>query len=180
MQYRRSKIEGGTYFFTVVTHKRRPFLCVVENVSLMRDAFRYVIARHPFKIDAFVLLPDHLHTIWTLPDGDSDFSNRWRLIKSYFSRRCDTGYQGAVSASRKRKKERAVWQRRFWEHQIRDETDFIRHLEYIHYNPVKHGLVKASKDWEYSSFHRYVRQGDYDELWGTGVDVSFVDNIGNE
>ena len=180
MQYRRAKIDGGTYFFTLVTHNRRQFLCEPDNVSLLRNAFRYVIKQHPFKIDAFVLLPDHLHCIWTLPDGEHNFSIRWRLIKSYFSRQCAPQYQDKISTSRQKKQEKAIWQRRFWEHQIRDQTDFIHHVEYIHYNPVKHGLVKAPKDWEYSSFHRYVDEGIYDVEWGAGREIVFDPKIGNE
>jgi putative transposase len=94
-----------------------------------------------------------------LPNGDSDFSTRWRLIKSYFSCNCEQEYHQKVSLSRQSKKEQSIWQRRFWEHQIRDEEDFANHLEYIHYNPVKHGLLKAPKDWEDSSFHHYVAAG---------------------
>jgi len=180
MQYRRAKTKGGTYFFTVVTHDRRKFLCRPASVSLLREAFRNVMAEHHFQIDAVVLLPDHLHCIWTLPDGDSDFSTRWRLIKSYFTRGCDPVCHSPPSASRQKKQERAVWQRRFWEHQIRDERDFTQHVEYIHYNPVKHGLVKAPKDWPYSSFHRAVRRGIYSEEWGAGREIVFADGIGNE
>jgi putative transposase len=180
MQYRRAKTKGGTYFFTVVTHNRRKFLCYPANVSLLREAFRYVMAEHPFQIDAIVLLPDHLHCIWTLPNGDNDYSTRWRLIKSCFTRHCDPVYRGAPSASRQKKQEQAVWQRRFWEHQIRDERDFTQHVEYIHYNPVKHGLAKAPRDWPYSSFHRDVRRGIYAEGWGAEREIVFADGIGNE
>ena len=133
MQYRRAKTKGGTYFFTVVTHQRRKVLCWPANVSLMRDAFRYVMAEHPFQIDAIVLLPDHVHCMWTLPAGDHDFSTRWRLIKSYFTRNCDPVYQGPPSPSRQKKQEQAVWQRRFWEHQIRDELGFaLLNPTYLH------------------------------------------------
>ncbi len=138
------------------------------------------MAKHLFTIDAFVLLPDHLHCLWTLPDGDRDFSKRWRLIKSYFSRKCDDKYKHTASASRQKKKEQAVWQRRFWEHLIRDERDFARHVEYIHYNPVKHRLATAPKDWEYSSFHRYVRDGMYDLEWGAGGNITLDETIGRE
>ncbi|MBW4684131.1 MAG: transposase [Komarekiella atlantica HA4396-MV6] len=180
MQYRRATIQGGTYFFTLVTHNRQKLLCLPTNVSLLRNAFRYVMRQHPFIIDAFVLLPDHLHCIWTLPQGDRNFSTRWRLIKSYFSRQCDTLSQENLSTSRQQKKERAIWQRRFWEHLIKDEVDFKNHVEYIHYNPVKHGLVQAPKDWEYSSFHCSVRQGTYDSIWGAGEEIVFEANIGKE
>jgi putative transposase len=180
MKYRRARVEGGTYFFTVVTHRRRRFLCEPENVSHLREAFRYVMRRHPFEIDAFVLLPDHLHCIWTLPEGDCDFSTRWRLVKSTFTRTCSKTCHGIVSRSRRQKGEQAIWQRRFWEHQIRDERDLIQHVEYIHYNPVKHGLVKAPRDWEYSSFHRYVRKGIYGQEWGADEMVAFEAGVGSE
>ena len=136
--------------------------------------------KHPFEIEAFVLLPDHLHCIWTLPEGDGDFSKRWRLVKAHFTRNCDEEYRHAPYESRERKKEQAVWQRRFWEHLIRDDEDYIKHVEYIHYNPVKHRLVKAPKDWEYSSFHQYVRDGKYDRDWASGRDLAFEETVGNE
>lgn len=120
MQYRRVRIKGGTFFFTVVTHNRRKILCKPENVDLLRSAFRLVMDKHPYQIDAFVLLPDHLHCIWTLPNNDSDYSTRWRLIKSAFSRKCSFESLDGVCPSRQIKKEKAVWQRRFWEHTIRD------------------------------------------------------------
>jgi putative transposase len=180
MEYRRAKVAGGTYFFTVVTEKRQKILCLPKNVSLLRYAFGYVMQKHPFIIDAVVILPDHLHCIWTLPENDHDFSTRWRLIKSYFSHKCETISPENISVSRKKKKQRAIWQYRFWEHLIRDEIDFQNHVEYIHYNPVKHGFVTAPKDWEYSSFHRAVRQGMYDMMWGAGEEIIFDDDIGNE
>jgi putative transposase len=155
---------GRHLSFAVVTHHWRSFLSEPQNVALLRRSFWYAMQRHPFVIDAAVILPEHLHCIWTLPDGDSDYSMRWRLIKSFFSRQCGDAVRGEISTSRKHKKEQAVWQRRFWEHCIRDEQDLRRHVEYIHYNPVRHGLVRAPKDWEYSSFHKYVREGKYDVL----------------
>ena len=180
MQYRRAKTPGATYFFTVVTYQRRQILCQPSNVDLLRSAFRYVMEKHPFKIDAIIILPEHLHCLWTLPQEDGDFSNRWRLIKSWFSRQCNLQYQGQISASRQHKGEKAVWQRRFWEHQIKDDRDFVNHVEYIHYNPVHHGLVKAPKDWQYSSFHRYVQQGIYDMMWGASEKLVFDSSIGME
>ena len=149
MQYRRAKSPGSSYFFTLVTHNRRPILCEPENINLLRDSFRQVQRQHPFKIDAIVILPDHLHCIWTLPPLDADFSTRWRLVKSWFSRRCQGQYRGKISASRQHKQEQAVWQRRFWEHLIRDEEDYQRHVDYIHYNPVAHNLVAKVEDWQY-------------------------------
>ena len=126
-----------------------------------------------------VILPDHLHCIWTLPPEDADFSTRWRLVKSWFSRRCQVQYQERVSASRQSKQEKAVWQRRFWEHLIRDEQDFNRHVDHIHYNPVHHGLVANVKDWQYSSFHSFVQRGVYEPNWGSGKMV-FDSIIGRE
>ncbi len=180
MQYRRSTAKGATFFFTVVTHNRRAILCNEANVTLMREAFKFVISKHPFIIDAFVMLPDHLHCIWTLPENDGDFSMRWRQIKSYFSKQCQDEFRGIQTSARLKKGEQAVWQRRFWEHQIRDDLDFIRHVEYIHYNPIKHGLVNAPKAWPYSTFHRYVKQGIYHCDWGADKEINFDKNIGNE
>jgi len=175
MRYRRTRYDGGTYFFTVVSYKRDRILCEKENVDLLRAAFRKVKDNHPFDIDAFVLLPDHLHCIWTLPRNDHDYSDRWRMIKGHFSREYrgkDNQLNGRVS-DQKRMNERAVWQGRFWEHLIRDNDDFERHVAYIHYNPVKHGYVNAPKDWEYSSFRRYVQLGKLDKNWAGGEGLEF-------
>ena len=154
--YLRYRIDGGTYFFTVNLAERNRTL-LTERIDNLREAFRVVKEAHPFKIDAMVILPDHLHTIWTLPDGDHDFSQRWRQIKSAFSK--EIAKEERISRSCLRKQERGIWQRRFWEHAIRDEEDFRRHVDYIHFNPVKHGYVQKVADWPYSSFHRYVRLG---------------------
>ena len=180
MEYRRAKIAGGTYFFTLVTYNRNQIFNNPENVELLRQSFRYVMEKHPLTIEAAVILPDHLHCIWTLPDDDYDFSTRWRLIKSYFSRKCQETYQGKITDSRKKKQEKAIWQRRFWEHCIKDEEDYNNHIDYIHYNPVKHGLVKAPKDWQYSSFKRYVREGIYDLKWGSQEEILFDAHLGME
>jgi putative transposase len=180
LEYRRARIEGGTYFFTVVIYERKRILCTPENVELLRQVVRDVMRNHPFKIEAFVLLPDHLHTIWTLPEDDHDFSTRWRLIKSSFSRGCRDEFKSSRTVSRRKKHEQAIWQRRFWEHRIRDEEDSSHHVEYIHYNPVRHGLAVAPKDWEYSSFHRYVGDGVYDIEWGGIPEVRFDSAIGSE
>jgi len=153
MYYRRSNQAGGCYFFTVNLAQRRRSL-LVDHIDLLRQAFLRVKQRHPFHIDAIVVLPEHLHTIWTLPKGDADFSKRWRLIKVEFSRGLPK--QELISRSRAKKGERGIWQRRYWEHLIRDEADFNQHVDYIHYNPVKHGLVAKCVDWPYSSFHQYV------------------------
>jgi len=180
MQYRRARAKGGSYFFTVVTDRRRPFLCEPENIMLLRSLFTEMKERHPFIIDAIVMLPDHLHCLWTLPEEDSNYSKRWRLIKSAFSRRCGAQYKGTMSKSRQNKKEQAVWQRRFWEHEIRNDKDYKQHVEYIHYNPVKHGLTAAPSDWPFSSFHRYVAKGLYEQNWGAGEKMTFGDEIGRE
>ncbi|MBW6511259.1 MAG: transposase [Desulfuromonadaceae bacterium] len=166
MRYRRSRVCGGCYFFTVVTHQRQRLFAVPENVDVLRTAFRTVIARYPFVVDAVVLLPDHLHCLWTLPEGDAGFSTRWRLIKTEFTRHCRPELRVPVSASRLNKKEQGIWQRRFWEHQIRDDEDFRHHLDYIHFNPVKHGLVEDAALWPYSSMRRYLRSGVYPDGWG--------------
>lgn len=180
MIYRRSRTAGGTYFFTVNTHNRRQLLCIPENVELLRQALKYMMHRHPVEINAIVLLPDHLHCLWTLPKDDHNYSMRWMLVKSYFSRHCNQKYEGIVSKSRQSKQERGFWQRRFWEHTIQDEDDFIKHVEYIHYNPVKHGYVPAPMNWKYSSFHRYVKLGVYDVMWGANEGIIFDPHIGNE
>ncbi len=160
--YRRAFIAGGTYFFTVNLADRRLAL-LTENIGLLRTAFRMVRPQHPFAIEAAVILPDHLHMIWTLPGSDADFATRWRLIKSAFSH-CVPHFE-AISASRAAKGERGIWQRRYWEHTVRNEDDFTRHLDYIHFNPVKHGHAARVQDWPYSSFRRWVRLGAYPEDW---------------
>jgi putative transposase len=160
--YRRNFIVGGSFFFTVNLAERRLRL-MTDHIDLLRQAFRYVQRRHPFKIEAVVVLPDHLHAIWTLPEDNADFAMRWRLIKSAFSRGLRHGER--VSDSRADKGERGIWQRRYWEHTLRDEKDYVRHADYIHYNPVKHGHVRRVRDWPHSSFHRMVRLGIYPLDW---------------
>ena len=155
MSYRRLYVPGSTYFFTVVTYDRQPLFNDPANVQLLREAFRRVKRHHPFTVEAIVVLPDHIHALWTLPEGDVDFSTRWRLIKAHVSRRCAKSYQHSPSASRLQKGEKTVWQRRFWEHLIRDQRDFDNHVAYIHNNPVKHGLVSTPADWPHSSFHKH-------------------------
>ena len=138
---------------------------LTDHIDLLRAAFRYTRARYPFTIEAIVVLPDHLHAIWTLPEGDGDFAVRWRLIKTSFSRHVPRGER--ISASRSRKGERGIWQRRYWEHTIRDDNDFARHVDYIHFNPIKHGHVGHAADWPFSSFHRMVRLGMYPRDWAS-------------
>jgi putative transposase len=164
--YRRNFVPGGTYFFTVNLADRRLRL-LTDQIEQLRAAFRYAQERHSFTVDATVVLPDHLHAIWTLPEGDADFALRWRLIKSTFSRALPRGEK--TSTSRFRRGERGIWQRRYWEHTIRDENDFARHVDYIHFNPVKHGHVSRVGEWPFSSFHKMVRLGIYPEDWAGDV-----------
>ena len=165
--YRRNWISGGTYFFTVVA-ANRVIGPLVEHIDDLREAFRTVRAEHPFEIDAIVILPDHLHTLWTLPSGDSDYAMRWKKIKAAFSKRMPDNEPR--SASRAAKGERGIWQRRFWEHTICDEDDLRAHFDYIHFNPVKHGYVRATSEWPHSIFRQYVDQGVYPMDWGGGGD----------
>lgn len=165
-EYRRACIKGGTFFFTVVTNGCYPIFNDKLAVDLLRTSFKRVMVAHPFDLDAIVVLPDHLHCIWILPEGDSDFSTRWRLIKSDFTRGYLSVSAGEISDSRRMKKERGIWQRRFWEHTIRDEADLNTHRDYIHYNPVKHGLADSPADWEHSSFKAFVSRGLYPKDWG--------------
>jgi putative transposase len=178
MQYRRAFIPGGSFFFTLVTEKRRPIMASAESVEVLRSAFRNVRQSRPFEVDAMVVMPDHLHCIWTLPPGDADYATRWRLIKTWFTKHSAPAIRGVRNASRQARGEQAIWQHRYWEHRIRDETDFERHVEYIHYNPVKHGFVSTPMDWPYSSIHKYVRAGIYPPDWGKNA-IDFT-GIGHE
>ncbi len=165
MKYRRSKQPGGSYFFTVVTYRRQPLFSLPENTDRLKAAFKREIEKYPFTIDAIVILPDHLHTLWSLPGGDHDYSTRWSRIKGYFSIGC-VGLKEMQSVSRHNKREKPVWQRRFWEHTIRDENDWRNHMDYIHYNPVKHGYARSAGEWPYSSFQRCAQRGWYAPDWG--------------
>ena len=166
--YRRNRIPGGTYFFTVNLLERSSSM-LVTHIDALRDAVRTVRARRPFHIDAWVVLPDHMHAVWTLPADDADYSGRWKAIKIGFAQALPkTERRSPVRVARG---ERGIWQRRFWEHTIRDEQDYAAHVDYVHINPVKHGLVASVRDWPYSSFHRYVTQGVYAPDWaGQGVE----------
>jgi putative transposase len=159
--YRRNFVPGGTFFFTVTLADRRSKI-LVERIDLVRNALRAARRERPFAIEAIVILPDHLHAIFTLPSGDSDFSGRWRRIKGHFS---SALIEVSTELKRRPNGDLALWQRRFWEHTIRDEVDFERHVDYIHFNPVKHALVRRVRDWPYSSFHRYVRDGMLPDDW---------------
>lgn len=169
MQYRRVFAPGGTFFFTVVTYQRRHIFSSPQAVECLRQAFRYTIQRMPFTIVASVILPDHLHFIWTLPPNDGDYTTRWRLIKSHFTRHWNNEHILSNSISRQTKGEQDIWQRRFWEHLIRDEKDLARHVDYVHYNPVKHGLVNAPDEWQYSSYSHFKNTGIY-HLDNTNID----------
>jgi len=161
--YRRNRLPGGSYFFTLTLVDRSSCL-LTERIEDLREAFRSVRRERPFTIDAMVVLPNHLHCIWRLPPGDADYSIRWREIKARFSRRVPAGE--SRTQGRGHQKERGIWQRCFWEHTLRDDRDRERHVDYIHYNPVKHGHVSRVADWPYSSFHRFVRLGVYPLDWG--------------
>lgn len=161
--YRRNYVAGGTFFFTVTLRDRRSDL-LVRHVDLLRGAFSVVKKRRPFRIDAMVVLPDHLHAIWTLPEGDSDYSGRWRAIKSGFV--VALAREG-ICVARNARGEAEVWQRRFWEHTLRDERDLNHHIDYIHYNPVKHGHASCPADWPYSTIHRFIQGGLIPADWGT-------------
>lgn len=158
-EYRRFYRKGGTYFFTVALADRRAS-SLTEHIDLLRTAFAATMIDQRFRCEAAVVLPDHLHAVWTLPEGDADFSTRWRLIKSRFSRALGT--TGDRSLSMIAKSERGIWQRRFWEHAIRDEADFAAHVRYCWINPVKHGLVERAVDWPFSSIHREIAAGRVD------------------
>ena len=166
--YRRWYVPGGTFFFTLVTHHRRPILCADIARRCLREAIEVVRADSPVEWVAIVLLPDHLHSVWTLPPRDAAYSIRWKRIKEMFTRLylAGGGKEVAPNLSRLRHGERGVWQRRFWEHAVRDEEDLKRCGDYIHWNPKKHAHVTNVRDWPWSSFHRYVGLGEYSPAWG--------------
>lgn len=165
-KYRRQKTAGGTFFFTLALADRSSTL-LLDEMPLFKQAYRSVWVKRPFKTVAICVLPDHLHAVWTLPQNDDDYATRWRLIKNQFARGCPPI---PLRASLAQKGEKGIWQRRYWEHCIRDERDLNQHIDYIHYNPVKHGHVVQVRDWPYSSFHRYVARGILPIDWGGGGD----------
>ena len=167
--YRRAWHPGGTYFFTVNLLQRQGNDLLTRHIDLFRQAVRSVRDRHPFMIHGWVVLPDHVHCMFELPSGDADFSTRWRLIKMAFSKSIPRGEK--LSAARVRRGERGIWQRRYWEHLIRDERDYRAHMGYIHINPLKHGLVERVADWPYSTFHRLVAEGVYPPDWAGGAEA---------
>jgi putative transposase len=176
--YHRSNIAGGSFFFTVVTFDRQPILTGDIARRLLHKAWMDTNEHFLFITQAVCLLPDHLHCIWTLPEADADFSVRWKEIKRSFSHQYlnQIGPGGTRNESRQRRHEAAIWQRRFWEHALRDEEDLNHHLDYLHFNPVKHGLVTKAADWPWSSFHRFVKLGYYDAEWGQGEGEGILSN----
>jgi putative transposase len=177
MTYYRRTRTGNTFFFTLVAYHRRPILCDPTIRLSLRRAIGDVRKTRPFSVDGWVLMPDHLHCLWTLPPGDVDFSTRWSLIKRSVSRFSpDVALAPDLrNASTRKHRESTIWQRRFWEHLIRNDVDFERHLDYIHYNPVRHGYVTRAVDWPYSTIHRYVRDGIYPVDWAGGPDPEWGD-----
>ena len=171
-EYRRVRIHGGTVFITFVTYDRMPILTSQTARQILGDVWRSVAKRNPFTTDAICLLPDHIHVLMTLPENDFDYSLRIREIKRLFTMEYLSTDGEIVSRNRSHinKKEATVWQRRFWEHTIKDEQDYQNHFDYIHYNPVKHGFVKDVSLWAWSSFHRYISLGVYESGWGDGFD----------
>ena len=166
--YRRAFSPAGTYFFTINLLERRSNDLLIKHIDLLKQAIREVKLNHPFTIHAWVVLPEHMHCIIELPENDTDFSQRIRMIKANFSRRI--ARTELRSEIRIKRGDRGIWQRRFWEHLIRDDRDFQAHMDYVHYNPVKHGFAKTVADWAYSTFHKYVREGLYPVDWaGDGV-----------
>ena len=172
-EYRRIWVPGGTYFFTVNLLERQSNNLLVRNIGLLREVVRKVRSNHQFEIRGWVVLPDHIHCIMSLPNGDSDFALRWRLIKSGFSKQLPKNER--LSKSRIKRGERGIWQRRYWEHMIRDQSDFNAHMDYIHINPVKHGFVSQVRDWPYSTFHKLVEQGVYNLDWAGSQNADGLD-----
>ena len=158
MEYRRVFVPGGCYFFTVVTNKRQPIFAHIDAIDLLKNAFQWTKKRYPFTIEALVILPDHLHSIWTLPINDSNFPIRWNLIKGYFSKNWSPKADNPTLDMLNQRREKEIWQHRYWEHFISDEKDFYVHMEYVHNNPVKHGLVRDPLEWKFSTIHRYHRK----------------------
>ena len=172
VNYRRSFVPGGTFFFTVTLKNRRSNL-LIERIGLLKDAFNKVKEMHPFIMKAYVIMPEHLHMIWELPIGDANYSLRWKKIKALFTKSI---IKAGLELSRTKHNECRLWQRRFWEHMIKDESDLENHVNYIHYNPIKHGLVEELRDWPHSLFHYYVQSGRICEGWGSSR-PSIVDGV---
>ncbi len=166
--YRRNKQSGATYFFTLCLQDRKSRI-LVDYIDALRLAYRKTHHKKPFITEAMVILPDHIHILWTMPMNDDDYANRIRLFKSHFTRQLPATIKQTDNKNRQAHKQTGIWQLRYWEHTIRDERDFTNHINYIHYNPVKHGYVKDVVDWKYSTFHRYVKSGLYEQDWGSNI-----------
>ncbi len=166
VNYRRNRAAGGTYFFTVNLEDCRSTLLVDHVSTLLRSIFN-VKRHHPFVIEAMVIMPDHFHAVWTLPPGDSDYIRRLQLLKAQFTKHL---LSAGILINRNRRGEYDLWQKRFWEHTIRDDFDFEAHVNYVHINPVKHGYVKRANDWPYSTIHQYVEKGVLAADWACGAD----------
>ena len=166
MDYRRVWRSGGSYFFTVVTYQRQALLTQKEYIQYLREAFQHIRKKRPFTIDAIVILPDHLHCIWTLPVNDADYATRWRLIKHFVTCKINKNHVNSNKVK--------IWQKRYWEHCLRDEDDWQKHMDYIHYNPVKHGYVLSPIEWPYSSFSRAVENGMYSKDWGENINNEII------
>ena len=181
MRYRRITLAGASYFFTVVTYRRQPLFAESQAVRILQAAIERVRQRRPFVLEAQVVLPDRLHALWTLPDVDCDYATRWRLIKEAFTREYALDHRlPSRDAGRRARGEQTVWQRRYWEHLIRNDRDFSAHVEYIHFNPVRHGLVSAPRDWPHSTFLDWVARGSYDPTWGSQQPPALPDWAGRE
>ncbi|MBM4103394.1 MAG: transposase [Planctomycetes bacterium] len=180
--YRRIKNAGGYYFFTLVTYNRVPFLATPLARAILHSAWQRVQHRRPFESVAACLLPEHLHCIWRLPDGDNDYSTRWTLIKKDFTHNWlkAGGEEIIQSQSRQQRRHRGVWQKRFWEHRIRDPRDLARHIHYIHWNPVKHKLVEKVEDWPFSSYHQHIEAGRYKIPELSEIQEILGDNFGEK
>ena len=175
--YRRWRREGGCFFLTVVTCGREPLFRGAQARTLLREAMDAVCRERPWKTEATVVLPEHWHALWRLPEGDTDYSTRVRRVKKLFTRTwlAAGGRERPVTASQRRLRRRGIWQARFWEHTIRDAADFKMHLDYVHMNPVRHGLVARPGDWAFSSFRRWVAMGEYEADWMGRTDLP--DNV---
>ena len=171
MRYRRANTEGGTYFFTVTLADRHSDL-LVRHIGDLRAVTQTVKTTHPFSIVSMVVLPEHLHAIWRLPPGDADYPLRWSQIKAGFSRRLPKDER--IRPTRQAKRERGIWQRRYWEHQIRDEDDLAQHVDYIHYNPVQHGWGHHPVDWPHSTLHGYIERGMLTPEWAVSADDGVI------
>ncbi|MEM8640064.1 MAG: transposase [Cyanobacteria bacterium P01_G01_bin.54] len=177
--YRRGYVHRGTYFITQVTYRRERWLCTESSRQALRAAISHTQQKHPFVVEAFVLLPEHWHGLLRLPEGDGDISMRMRLIKAYVTRHYGAalGIDRTISESRRKRKEQNLWQRRFYEHLIRDERDFETHCDYLHYNPVKHGLCQSPQDWPFSTVHNFIKRGIYPPDWGRDINPDIPHSV---